>query len=71
MTQPNPRMIPSSADAPTLTLAAATLLASVYPQSLTPEQQYEFGAQAVDAVFSLWDEIQARIASGVLVRPAE
>lgn len=58
------RMVPSSADAPTLTLACAVLLASVYPQGLTPDQALARGLDTVDVVFGMWNEIQRRIAAG-------
>lgn len=58
------RVIPSTADAPTLTLAAAVLLASMYPRGMTPDQGTVLGMQAVDTVFSMWNEIMRRIAAG-------
>lgn len=70
MTQPQP-LIPSAADAPTLTLAAATLLASLHPSHLTPDQAHALGVQAVDEVFRLWEEIQQRILAGILLRNPE
>lgn len=62
-------MIPSSADAPTLTLAACTLMASEFPTALTPDQQHLLASRAVDVVMAVWDEFQARIATP-LVTPA-
>lgn len=63
------RMIPSTADAPTLTLAACVLAADHYPQHMTPNERQEFAMSTVDAVMILWNEITDRIASGILVRP--
>lgn len=71
MTEPQPRMIPSTADAPTLTLAASVLLASEFPKAYTPEQRQVLAAKAVDLVMVLWDEIMTRILAGALTQPAE
>lgn len=54
-------MIPSAADAPTLTLAACTLMASEFPKAFTPDQRHALGTLAVDAVMAVWDEFQTRI----------
>ena len=74
MTQPAQVTLPAATDAPTLTLAAATLLANEFPQvmtTMTPDRRLEVGVQAVDMVMALWDEIQKRIATGVLLTPTE
>lgn len=65
-----PLMVPSSGDAPTLTLAATTLLASVYPAHSTPDEAHALGVAAVDAVFSIWNEIQLRIAARAQQQPS-
>lgn len=70
MTQAQPRLVPTSGDAPTLTLAVATLVASVYPKTMTPEQADAFGKEAVTIVFNLWNEVQDRIAAG-MTRPVD
>lgn len=71
MTQPAAIVPPSPGDAALLTVAAASLLASEFPQALTADQQHTLGVKAVDAVMILWNEIQTRIASGVLVSASE
>lgn len=71
MTQPEQLMVPSTADAPTLTLACAVLMASEYPQSRTPDQATELAVKTVDIVMILWDEIIRRITVGPLISPSE
>lgn len=71
MSQPAAIVPPSPGDAATLTLAAAVLMASEYPQAYTPDQANALAMRTVDAVMQAWNEIQARIASGVLISPSE
>lgn len=64
------RMVPASTDAATLTLAAAVLMASEYPQAYTPDQAEALATRTVDAVMAIWDEVAARITAGSLVTPS-
>lgn len=65
-----PRVVPSTGDAPILTLACCTLLASQYPHTLSPAQSEALAMETIDVVFDLWTEIMQRIAAGPAAEPA-
>lgn len=63
--EPQPQLIPSSADAPTLALAAATLIGpETYHTLMTDEERATRKVRAVDTVMAIWLEIAQRIAAG-------